>query len=186
MKTIALIIGHSAKSGGAANRAHGINEFQFNGPLAHCVAEKLMLYGFDPIIICRDCSYSKLPKKVNQTGADLAVSFHCNAFNDKSNGSETLYYKNSSKGILLASAIQKEVVQCLGLKDRGLKPCVASYKGKAGDRGGLLLQKTSMPCVIVEPFFIDSDSSLELAQERFDDLATAYALGIKNFLEGEI
>jgi N-acetylmuramoyl-L-alanine amidase len=40
--------------------------------------------------------------------------------------------------------------------------------------------------VIVEPFFIDSDSSLELAQERFDDLATAYALGIKNFLEGGI
>jgi N-acetylmuramoyl-L-alanine amidase len=70
--------------------------------------------------------------------------------------------------------------------ESGLKPCVAFYKGKAGDRGGLLLQKTSMPCVIVEPFFIDSDSSLELAQERFDDLVKAYALGIKNFLEGGI
>ncbi|MGF1878103.1 N-acetylmuramoyl-L-alanine amidase [Photobacterium frigidiphilum] len=186
MKTIALIIGHSAKRGGAANKTHGINEFQFNEPLAHCVAEKLMLYGFDPIIVYRDSSYSKLPKKVNQTGADIAVSFHCNAFNDKANGSETLYYKYSLTGLILAASIQKEVVQCLGLKNRGLKPCVASYKGKAGNRGGLLLQKTSMPCVIVEPFFIDSDSSLELVQERFEDLAKAYALGIKNFFSGDV
>jgi len=184
MKTIALIIGHSAKSPGATNKTYGTSEFQFNGPLAHSVAEKLILEGYKPIIIYRNCTYSELPAKVNQTGADIAVSFHCNAYNEEPNGSETLYYKLSSKGFLLASCIQEQVVKCLGLKDRGLKPIVASHKGKAGDRGGLLLQKTSMPCVIVEPFFIDSDTSLELANHKFEELAEAYTKGIVNFLKG--
>lgn len=184
MKKVALIIGHSAKSQGATNKNYGTSEFQFNGPLAHSVAEKLILEGCEPIIIYRDCSYSALPGKVNKTEADIAVSFHCNAFNEESNGSETLYYKLSSKGYLLASCIQEQIVKCLGLKDRGLKPCVASHKGKAGDRGGLLLKGTSMPCVIVEPFFIDSDASLELANHKFEDLAEAYTKGIVNYLKG--
>ena len=184
MKKVALIIGHSSESGGATNKTYGTSEFQFNGPLAHSVAEKLILEGCEPIIIYRDCSYSELPNKVNETGADIAVSFHCNAFNEQSNGSETLYYKGSSKGFLLASCIQENVVKCLGLKDRGLKPCVATHEGKAGDRGGLLLQKTSMPCVIVEPFFIDSDESLELANHKFEDLSEAYTKGIVNYLRG--
>ncbi len=184
MKKVALIIGHSAKSPGATNKTYGTSEFEFNGPLAHSVAEKLILEGYEPIIIYRDCSYSALPGKVNQTEADIAVSFHCNAFNEQSNGSETLYYKHSSKGFMLASCIQEQVVNCLGLKDRGLKPCVASHKGKAGDRGGLLLQKTLMPCVIVEPFFIDSDASLELANHKFEELSEAYTKGIVDYLRG--
>jgi len=184
MKKVALIIGHSKSSQGASNKKYGTTEFQFNEPLAHSVAEKLILEGYEPIVIYRTCSYAKLPGKVNQTEADIAVSFHCNAFNEKSNGSETLYYKHSSKGFLLASCIQEQVVKCLGLKDRGLKPCVASHKGKAGDRGGLLLQKTSMPCVIVEPFFIDSDASLELANHKFEELSEAYTKGVVSYLRG--
>ena len=80
--------------------------------------------------------------------------------------------------------MQAEIVKCLGLKDRGLKPCVAAYKGNAGDRGGHLLQYTNMPCVIVEPFFIDSDSSYELAVCKFSELAEAYAVGIAKHLGG--
>ena len=184
MKKIALIIGHSEKNQGATNKTYGTSEFEFNGPLAHSVAEKLLLEGFEPIIIYRDNSYSALPGKVNRTDADIAVSFHCNAFNKNPNGTETLYYKNSSRGLFLASCIQDEIVKCLGLKDRGLKACAASKIGKAGDRGGHLLKHTSMPCVIVEPFFIDSDSSLELANHKFEDLAEAYTAGIVKYLRG--
>lgn len=183
MKKIALIIGHSQDSQGASNKKYGTTEYQFNGPLAHSVAEKLILEGHNPLIIERD-TYAELPAKVNMTDADIAVSFHCNAFNEDPNGSETLYYHTSNKGFLLASCIQERVVKCLGLKDRGLKPCQAAHMGKAGDRGGHLLQGTKMPCVIVEPFFIDSDSSLELANEKFEDLAEAYTQGIIAYLGG--
>ncbi|WP_375183850.1 hypothetical protein, partial [Marinobacter sp.] len=49
MKKVALIIGHSAKSPGATNKTYGTSEFEFNGPLAHSVAEKLILEGYEPI-----------------------------------------------------------------------------------------------------------------------------------------
>lgn len=184
MQTVALIVGHSAKSQGATNKTYGTSEYQFNEPLAHLVAEKLLLKGYTPLVIYRDSSYRKLPGKVNKTGADIAVSFHCNASDSDPHGSETLYYKGSSQGFLLASCIQEEIVKCLGLKDRGLKPCRAAYKGKAGDRGGYLLKKTDMPCITAEPFFIDSDSSLELANYKFNELAEAYAIGIARYLRG--
>ena len=182
MQSISLIIGHSATSKGASNKTSGVSEFDFNEPLALSVAEKLRLEGFQVFVIYRDCSYSELPAKVNDTKADIAVSLHCNAFNSHANGTETLYYRGSSKGSQLARAIQVQIVSCLGLADRGVKPCVASHKGKAGDRGGHLLKYTSMPCVIVEPFFIDCDSSLQLANEKFESLTEAYCKGISNFL----
>lgn len=182
MKTVALIIGHSKKDGGAINKNSGVSEFEFNEPLAHSVAEKLLLEGIRPVVIYRDCSYSQLPIKVNRTGADIAVSLHCNAFNQKSNGSEVLYFSKSESGLKLAEFIQAEVVRVLGLKDRGVKPIQAAHEGKAGDRGGLLVQKTAMTCVIVEPFFIDSDLSLELATHNFEHLSEAYVTGIKKYL----
>jgi len=182
MKRIALIIGHSSKSPGATNDKYGVSEYEFNKPVAHSVAEKLKLEGFDPVIIYRDCSYSDLPIKVNLTNADIAISLHCDAFDEDPHGSETLYYNGSSKGELLAHCMQREVVKCLDLKDRGVKSCVAAHEGKAGDRGGHLLKGTKMPCVIVEPFFIDSDSSLELAQYKFEGLAEAYTAGVVRYL----
>lgn len=186
MKKIALIIGHSETSQGAVNSNSGMTEFLFNEPLAHLVATKLITAGYEPLVIYRGESYSSLPGDVNKTGADIAVSLHCNAFNKESNGTETLYFKGSQKGFLLASCIQEQIVKCLGLKDRGIKPCKYKYVGKAGDRGGYLLEKTAMPCVIVELFFIDSDTSLELASLKIDELAQAYTKGIQNFIKGTL
>lgn len=186
MKKVAIIIGHSEESQGAANRNSGMTEFLFNEPLAHLIATKLITAGYEPLVIYRGESYSSLPGDVNKTGADIAVSLHCNAFNNDPNGTETLYFKDSQKGFLLASCVQEQIVKCLGLKDRGIKPCKYKYVGKAGDRGGYLLEKTSMPCVIVEPFFIDSDTSLELASLKIDELAQAYTKGIQNFIKGTL
>ena len=186
MKKVALIIGHSAKKQGATNKNHGVSEFEFNEPLAHSVSEKLKIEGFEVVVIYRDCSYSDLPFKVNLTNADIAVSFHCNAFDENPHGSEVLYYNGSDKGKLLALSLQREIVKCLGVKDRGVKPCIASHNGKAGDRGGHLLKGTKMPCVIAEPFFIDCDASLELAQHNFESLAESYTAGIVMYFKADI
>ena len=183
MKKIALIIGHNEKSPGAKNEDKNISEFEFNEPLAHGVAEKLLELGFEAMVIYRDVPYSELPKKVNSTGADIAVSFHCNAFNKGSHGSETLYYKGSKNGLKLALSLQSSILGCLKLKDRGVKAKQAAHKGKAGDRGGSLLKNTSMPCVIVEPFFIDSNESLDLAISKYDELINAYAEGVANYFK---
>ncbi|TWH46316.1 N-acetylmuramoyl-L-alanine amidase [Sporomusa sp. KB1] len=57
----------------------------------------------------------------NNAGADVFVSIHCNAFNEVSNGTETLYCDGSVKGKLLAGFIQKQLIGLGDLTDRGLK-----------------------------------------------------------------
>jgi len=183
MKKIALIIGHSEDSQGAENKSSGMSEYMFNEPLAMLIAEQLNLSGFEPITIYRDCSYLQLPIKVNNLTPDIAISLHCNAFNKKQNGTETLHYIKSQNGKRLAGLLQNEIVNCLGLPDRGLKPCQAKHKGKAGDRGGHLLKYTNMPCVITEPFFIDCDKSLELANGKLNELAQAFSRAIIRYFE---
>ena len=176
MKKIAIIVGHSVTSGGAVN-ANGMSEYLFNDQLARLIAPKLIEKGCEPLIVYRDCTYSELPFKVNDTGADIAISLHCNAHDTTVSGSEVLHYKHSKTSPKLAELIQKEVVAVLGLRDRGLRPVDKAHKGKKGDKGGYLCAKTVMPCVIVEPFFIDNDYDLALGKSRMSQLAEAIAKG---------
>lgn len=180
---IALIIGHSVEDQGARNDNSNVSEYLFNSYLAEIVSPLLENEGHEVNLVFRDEGYSKLPGKVNATGADISVSMHCNAFDDKSHGSEVLYYNGSVKGERLADFILTNVIQVLGTYNRGVKPCEYDHIGKAGDRGGYLLKYTSMPCVIVEPFFIDSDESLKIAQCKFHELAEAYAKGICEYFK---
>lgn len=172
---VALVIGHNLKNQGATNKNHGISEFMFNEVLAKAVAIELTKKSIESEIVYRGATYFWLPRKVNKTNADIAISLHCNAFNTEVSGTETLFYKGSEKGEDLAYFMQRKVVKCLNSKDRGLRSCIAKYKGRAGDKGGHLLKKTKMPCIIVEPFFIDHDDSLLQGMAKTDDLAEAYA-----------
>lgn len=173
-KIVALIVGHSQSSQGASN-ANGMTEWAFNHVLASLVANHLTASGkVKPVLIHRD-TYSELPEKVNETGADIAVSFHANAFNTEATGSEVLYYHRSIKGRKLADIMQFAATDALGLTDRGIKPKNES------DRGGHLLRHTSMPCVIVEPFFIDNSADLKIAMEKQCELAKNYAHAIEGY-----
>lgn len=167
MKHIAIIIGHSEQAQGAMNK-DGRTEWQYNRSLAALIAYDLAPH-VNVSIVHRDCSYSQLPAKVNATGADVAVSLHCNAFNEKASGSEVLYYSGSANGAKLAQRLQDVVVNTLGLPDRGIKPRTAD------DRGGPLLKGTRMPCVILEPFFIDNSKDLDVGVTRMQGLAGALA-----------
>jgi N-acetylmuramoyl-L-alanine amidase len=145
----------------------------FNESLAQKVNYHLSNHGIDCEIVYRNI-YTLLPAKVNKTNADIAVSMHCNALNEKPNGTEVLYYKGSQEGAALAISLQRKFIRCLNLKDRGVNPRALI------ERGGYLLRSTKMPCVIAEPFFIDSDELL-MAIEKNDELAEAYANGIMEY-----
>lgn len=174
---IALIVGHEKKAQGASN-VNGETEYTFNRKLAKLIAPILLAQGHEPVIVYRDgTTYSKLPQRVNQTEADIALSLHCNAFNTTATGSEVLHYVNSQNSERLASLIQREVVQVLELRDRGLRPVDAKHKGRKGDKGGHLCKYTAMPCVIVEAFFIDNNSDLAVATAKINELAEAIAKG---------
>lgn len=173
MKLVAIDVGHTPKSidGGAINSELDVCEFDFNNELSHFLACNLREFGVRPIVVYRE-SYAMLPDHINQTNADLCVSLHCNAYDTQTKGAEVLYHANSAEGKSLAKSIQYQIVNQMAWHDRGVKPI------SGDDRGGALLEKTKMPSVIIEPFFIDHTESLLFAIENQQQLASVIAQGI--------
>lgn len=83
-------------------------------------------------------------KKANEWDADFFISFHANS--GGGTGTEVFYYSTSSAGKKMATNISKGVSTALGLTNRGAKE----------GNGYAEISKTSMPAVIVEPFFVDT------------------------------
>jgi N-acetylmuramoyl-L-alanine amidase len=170
MKKCALVIGHKKTSPGASNKESGLTEFQFNDELAIDIEKEVNEVEVQRVY---RRTYNTLPNDINELSPDFIISLHCNAFNETASGTEVLFYHRSKKGKLLAEILNKQLVEALGLKNRGEKP-------KSGeDRGGYLLKSTIAPCVIAEPFFIDNNSDLKTAQDNRIALITAYANSIR-------
>lgn len=179
MRKVAVVIGHSLEDGGAYNENFAINEFRYNEPIASMIASELYKLGVCPVIIYRS-TYDQMITDVNRTEADLAIELHCNGVLDKSvKGSETLYYYSSKSGLELAKEIQKSVVGVMGQRDRGPKPIKENSKDS---RGWKFLKNTKMTAVILEPFFLSNDDSLQSGIDKADKLALAIASAIKKYL----
>lgn len=166
MNTV-LVVGHTTSSPGAC--APDICEFDYNENLAYMIKRQAN----NTEIVYRD-SYSGLPKKINKLKPDLIISLHCNAFNKKASGTETLYYHKSKKSKKFAQEIQDIMVEVLELPDRGIKPKTSE------DRGGYLLKNTKAPCVLIEPFFIDNPTDLTVGIYRKQELANRITKWINN------
>lgn len=181
MQKVAIVIGHTPSGGGAHNSNSQKSEYDFNNILAPLLADSLRRKNILPIILYRE-TYTLLPQQVNDTKADLCISLHCNASNKKTVGAEVLYHHSSKNGKKLAKLIVDQVAGCLGENNRGAKPIDYKHTGSKGDKGGWLVEKTAMPTVIVEPFFIDNDKSLQVATEKRGELANVIASAIKTYL----
>ena len=177
MTKVGLIVGHSPRRQGASNSALGIGEYKFNDILVSRIYERLLDSGIDAVIIHRD-TYSGLPDKVNAEGVDFSLAFHCNAFDTRASGSETLYHYSSKRSLALAITVNDRVVDALGLPDRGVKAL------RDINRGYYLLWRTVSPCVICEPFFIDNNQDLGVATYNYEKLVDAYVYGILDYIEG--
>lgn len=170
---ICIVVGHNHEGQGAENKSFGLTEYTYNLELAQLIVEDLSK-DFEVTLVF-DKELSKLPKAINETKADVCVNLHCNAFNRIASGTETLYYHSSRKGRKLASLVQDRMVEALNLRDRGLKAI------ENNDRGGLVLRKTTMPCIITEPAFIDNDVDCIVLMEEKRKLAAAIADGLRAY-----
>lgn len=186
----ALVVGHRRSSQGAVS-ADGRTEWSFNRALAKRIKEEVE--GVEVVIVYRDDDergYTKLPAKVNDTGADAAIAMHFNSFEERPgqpevSGSEMLYWQGSEGGQRLADLLLAEVLETLNLPNRGLKPTRRRHpdgpmQGRIM-RGSWILMKTAMPCVLAEPFFGDNPHDWQRATERMDLLASAYARAIEQY-----
>lgn len=108
----------------------------------------------------------------NGWGADIFVSIHCNSVeNETAKGTETFSFGKQGAGARLADCIQNQIVNALGVTDRGVKV----------DPDLLVLRYTDMPAVLVELGFISNADDENLLTTRQDDFARAIARGVTDY-----
>jgi N-acetylmuramoyl-L-alanine amidase len=122
--------------------------------------------------------------RVNQCKPSLALELHCNAGPPKANYFEAIYAKYSP-----AKEAAEHVVEALaeGYKSQGLGHW-KNNGARCDDRGLFFLQRTIVPCVIVEGLFISNDDQAKWlvtgGNTTGQDLyGTFVANGIKRWLK---
>lgn len=185
-KLIVIDIGHSSKERGAYNKRDSVFEWEYNSVLAEVIHEI-----FDNKALINKIGFKKLTDKyivkignrssegltsfvkyLNSLKPDIVISLHCNAFDTKASGTETLYYYSNKESKRLAEAVQNEMCIVLGLRDRGIK------KKTEEEKGGYFLKNVNCPNIIIEPFFIDNNEDYDIALDKSMYLAEAIVKGV--------
>lgn len=107
--------------------------------------------------------------EANEVGADYFVSIHRNSspYPNQYTGVETLVYNRYGRAAQMAANINYQLEQ-VGFVNQGVN-----------ERPGLVvLNSTSMPAVLIEVGFINTDADNVLFDERFNEIARAIADGI--------
>jgi N-acetylmuramoyl-L-alanine amidase len=104
----------------------------------------------------------KRANKANSNNVDIFVSIHFNAFNTKAMGAEVYGISQTSQAI--AKSVLTEIVK-LGFKNRGVKNTRFS-----------VLVNTSMPAILIECCFVDSQADMALFDA--EKMAEAIKVGL--------
>ena len=152
-KVVTIDAGHGGPEPGAIG-SMGTKEKDINLDVAKRVARLLEARGAK-VVMTRsgdwDVGLYERANKSNNAGADVFVSIHMNANDNKSLGGTSTYVYSGSKNARiqestkLARYIQAELVKSLGLRDAGVR-----YDNFA------VLRTTDMPAVLAEVAFISN------------------------------
>lgn len=176
-KVLLLDAGHGGKDPGTSG--NGMQEKNLNLTIAQKIAQKLQGSGIK-VYMTRDSDVypenSTRAKTANDI-ADLMVSIHMNSGPETANGTETLYqvHANDNGARLtskqLAEILQGKVVSATGNTNRGAKLWTDV----------LILNRTTVPAVIVEVIFItNTGDALKISNSSYQDqVAQAIADGIQ-------
>lgn len=135
-----------------------------------------------------DCPTIDRPARcliANGWGADILISLHCNGSNNKAaSGTETIYWASSKKGEHLAQIVHRNVVECLQLKNRGIKTSLEWQRARKFSCGPYILEQSQMPAIIVELGFVSCQTdreelSLSGVQKR---VAMAISRGVSHYI----
>jgi len=152
----------------------GLRESDIVKSVADLVEHYLVNAGIEVVGNLQHDDLDAVTDAANESGADIFVSIHCNAFNGEAHGTEVEVYPDDAQSYCLGDCIQAQIVDALDTTDRGLK-----------ERGNLyVLKHTDMTAVLVELAFIDNEDDAELLRDNQDDFARAIARGITDYEQG--
>ena len=173
---ICISVGHSILKSGSCTSANGlINEYLYCKSLAPVLQDTLSKEGNKvDVIICPERQFKSKNEektykleKINRSSYDLVVELHLNSYNGSAKGTEILYYSSIGKEYAL------RIVNKLGdiFSNRGAKERKDLY----------MLKSTKYPSIIVEIFFCDNISDLDIAKQTgLKSLSKLIAEGILN------
>lgn len=174
-ETIMIDAGHGGSNPGAVHE--GRKESDDVLRLAMAVGNLLSEDGFDVLYTRTDDTTQSVNEKArlaNESGADLFISIHRNAAakDNLYNGVQTLIYAPGGLRQEVAENIVDQL-ETVGFQNLGvdIRPDL------------VVLNRTTMPAVLVEAGFIDSDKDNALFDSRFEETARAIADGIAMSLD---
>lgn len=144
---VALVVGHTGRASGAYSSFLQESEFFYWSEIVHGINARLRFLGIDSkVFIHTTIPYNQ---RMNELAAktrdfDLVVEFHFNgSVSNIANGTETLYFFNSSKGKQFASFFNEEICSWFGTTNRGIK---ALYNEQQNGFG--FVYKTKPPAIL--------------------------------------
>lgn len=167
---IMIDAGHGGYDAGAVY--NGRREKDDNLNLAFAVGDILKSQGYDVVYTRTDDVYDSPVQKArigNESGADFFVSIHRNSSPtpNQYNGVQTLIYDDSGIKKTMAENVNKRLEE-VGYRNINvdIRPDLA------------VLRRTSMPAILVEAGFINSNKDNNLFDSKFEETAQAIADGI--------
>lgn len=187
--TVVIDAGHGGVDGGAIGKKTGITESEINLQYANSLKEVLQNLGVNVVMTRTDMNglYSPLASNkkksdmekrkqiIEESGADLVISVHMNAFPlSSSRGAQVFYGLDNARGQVLGDCVQE---QLRTVSD------YAKSKSKKGDF--YILNCTTLPGVLVEFGFLSNaeEESLLVQEDYRIQMCEAVARGVLNFYE---
>lgn len=168
VKIIALSSGHTLLKPGAYNKELSLSEGILTAKTVNEICNAFITNQPTNVefILIPQLPLIQKVKYINRLHVDAAIEVHYNSiFKMNVQGTESLYYPDSTNGILLATIIQKHLVETLGYPDRGIKK--GYYQLNPENKIDYFLRATNMPAVIIEPMFISHSSASNLKNKEY-------------------
>jgi N-acetylmuramoyl-L-alanine amidase len=138
--------------------------------LMELTSQYLLNVGFEVLCVQKN-ELAEIVAATDAFGADLFVSIHCNAAENKAARGTEVFFA-SAEGMRLAVCLQKQITLSLGTVNRGVKDGSWLY----------VLKNTEAIGVLVETAFISNPEDEELLLGQADGFARAIAPGFTDYL----
>ena len=187
--TKTLASGEKVRDYGAVSADKSMSEFKWNQDfIENYVIPEFDKNNIKSKIVLRKVGITGLINDLNRAAEkdDIILSFHLNSASSTATGTETLYWHTSTKGKKIAEIIQKNLVSVLGLANRGIKirRKPLNNTDALNQRGWEMFQKTKVPFVMLESFFISNNNDLKIGTEKKRELAASIVKSIKEYIGG--